>query len=609
MRRISRSASSNMARVVSPSGMPKPLNSVDDEPRPVPNSKRPSLRWSRMATRSATRAGCVTGGVRFQIAEPRWMRLVRAAMKGSTISEAERCECASRKGCSTDDTYLKPWRSAASASSTSRRRRACSAPPGSASTSWRGTCAWTKRPNSIPRRLAERVRDCQTAAPGVIGRDMELREIARDVHAGLQPDRRLGTSNPGLVNRAGGLVVDTFWDLPHTRQMIETYARVWRRPARRVVNTHHNGDHCWGNQLFPEAEVIGHRLCAASFGKERPELMQMLRNAGGSEDPMLRDMARQLAAWDFTGITLTPPTTLIEDRLELDLDGIAVHLIYVGPAHTAGDVVVHLPAARVVFTGDVLFRLCTPVGWEGTYERWIAALDEIVALDPAVVVPGHGPLSGVGGCPHLRQAWRAGPSKVAAGPPPAAARASRLRCADEVVRLAQADGREHVPDLAAWALARHGSDQRTARVGAQLLDRDDGRTVDRVADPARMHLDHVRGAFPVREERPAEAPSRGAVAPEHVAVRLRQKVRGQERRLAGGEALEAIHGARAPEPPRPVAPGEQAPRHDADLVTLRQQAQHQVVVLWPAGVAVTRPAQHLRPRHERRVRDRALDEC
>ena len=65
---------------------------------------------------------------------------------------------------------------------------------------------------------------------------MELREIARDVYACLQPDRGLGTSNSGLVNRAGGLVVDTFWDLPHTRQMIETYARVWRRPARRVVN-------------------------------------------------------------------------------------------------------------------------------------------------------------------------------------------------------------------------------------------------------------------------------------------------------------------------------------------------------------------------------------
>src|SRR5213594_3514337 len=226
---------------------------------------------------------------------------------------------------------------------------------------------------------------------------MELREIASDVYACLQPDRGLGTSNSGLVNRAGGLVVDTFWDLPHTRQMIETYGRVWREPARRVVNTHHNGDHCWGNQLFRGAEIIGHRLCAASFGKESPGFMQALRDGGASEDPMVRGFAQLLADWDFRGIELVPPSTLVDDRLELDLDGIPVRLIYVGPAHTAGDLIVHLPEQRVVFTGDVLFRLCTPIGWEGTYDRWIAALDEIVALAPEVVVPGHGPISGVEG--------------------------------------------------------------------------------------------------------------------------------------------------------------------------------------------------------------------
>src|SRR5204862_113490 len=59
---------------------------------------------------------------------------------------------------------------------------------------------------------------------------------------------------------------------------------------------------------------------------------------------------------------------------------------------------------------------------------------------------------------------------------------------------------------------------------------------------------------------------------------------------------------------RAVAPGEQAPRHDADLVALPQETQHQVVVLGPAGVAVARSAQHVGPYHERRVRDRALDE-
>ena len=232
---------------------------------------------------------------------------------------------------------------------------------------------------------------------------MWLEELGRDVYACMQEEKGLGTSNSGLVNRGGSLAVDTFWDLPHTRDMIAQYARVWREPARRVVNTHHNGDHAWGNQLFPTAELIGHRRCAEGFGRERPEMMQMLRSQAGSENPVLRALAAKLADWDFTGVTLTPPTTLIDDRLELDLDGVRVELLWVGPAHTAGDVIAWLPSERSVFTGDVLFRLCTPIGWDGTFDGWIAALDRIVALDPKVVVPGHGPLCGVEGPREMRE--------------------------------------------------------------------------------------------------------------------------------------------------------------------------------------------------------------
>jgi len=232
---------------------------------------------------------------------------------------------------------------------------------------------------------------------------MWLEELGRDVYACMQEEKGLGTSNSGLVNRGGGLVVDTFWDLPHTRDMIAQYARVWRAPARRVVNTHHNGDHAWGNQLFPDAELIGHRRCAEAFGRERPEMMQMLRNQAGSDSPVLRALAAKLADWDFTGVMPTPPTTLIDDRLDLDLDGIRIELRWVGPAHTAGDVIAWLPKERIVFTGDVLFRLCTPIGWDGTFDGWIAALDAIVALDPKVVVPGHGPLCGVEGPREMRE--------------------------------------------------------------------------------------------------------------------------------------------------------------------------------------------------------------
>jgi len=231
---------------------------------------------------------------------------------------------------------------------------------------------------------------------------MELRQIAKDVYACLQPDRGLGWSNSGFVDLGGGVVIDTFWDLPLTRRLIENYASVRKEPARRVVNTHHNGDHCWGNQLFEGAEIIGHRLCAASFGKERPEAMQALRESGGFGDEALSSFAKALLPFDFSGIVLTPPTTLMDERMELDLDGVAMELLYVGPAHTLGDVIVHLPEQRVVFAGDVLFRLCTPVGWEGTFAKWEEALDRIVALQPEIVVPGHGPLCDATGAREMK---------------------------------------------------------------------------------------------------------------------------------------------------------------------------------------------------------------
>ncbi len=266
---------------------------------------------------------------------------------------------------------------------------------------------------------------------------MELRAIAPQVWACLQEDRGLGCSNSGLVARGGGLVVDTFWDLPHTRQLIAEYARVHAGPIRQVVNTHHNGDHCWGNQLFPDAEIIGHRACAAAFGRERPELLQALQQASASDDEVLAAFAERLRPWDFSGIELRPPTRLVDERLTLDVGGIEVRLIHVGPAHTAGDLIVHLPAERVVFAGDVIFRLCTPIGWEGTFERWIAALDQIMALAPAVIVPGHGPLCGIEGAREMQAYLRY-------------VRAESERCYAQGLSVEEAARRIDLGPYAAW---------------------------------------------------------------------------------------------------------------------------------------------------------------
>jgi glyoxylase-like metal-dependent hydrolase (beta-lactamase superfamily II) len=104
-------------------------------------------------------------------------------------------------------------------------------------------------------------------------------------------------------------------------------------------------------------------------------------------------VSRIFAPFEFEGIPLTLPTETFEGELELRVGGRRVRLIEVGPAHTAGDVVAHLPAEGVVFTGDILFHGGHPIVWAGPVANWIAACDRILELAPAVVVPGHGPVA------------------------------------------------------------------------------------------------------------------------------------------------------------------------------------------------------------------------
>jgi cyclase len=235
---------------------------------------------------------------------------------------------------------------------------------------------------------------------------MELVQLTAATHACMQPDLGLGYSNSGLVDAGGGLVIDTFWDLPRTTELKAHYASVLADAPRRLVNTHHNGDHCWGNQLFAEAgtEIIGHRLCAEYFDKEAsPELFVSLCDTPDDQLGTLAGFVHGLRRFDFAGIELTPPTTLIDTDTQIDLGGVRVDVLYVGPSHTAGDVVVYVPDEGVLFTGDILFNECTPIGWEGTFANWIAALRRLEDLAPAVVVPGHGPLTDADGLRGLRE--------------------------------------------------------------------------------------------------------------------------------------------------------------------------------------------------------------
>lgn len=103
-------------------------------------------------------------------------------------------------------------------------------------------------------------------------------------------------------------------------------------------------------------------------------------------------------AFEFEGITRRLPTRTFSGALELQVGDKRVELAQVGPAHTRGDVLVHVPADSVVYSGDILFIEGHPIMWVGPVLEWIAACEHILALAPATVVPGHGPITDTRGC-------------------------------------------------------------------------------------------------------------------------------------------------------------------------------------------------------------------
>jgi len=225
-----------------------------------------------------------------------------------------------------------------------------------------------------------------------------LQELGNGLYAWLAPDGSWGWSNAGLVVDGGAsLLVDTLFDLPLTREMLAAMRRAEPRAAASIdvlVNTHANGDHCYGNELVPEAEIVASRATAAEMVETPPEaLAALVKVFGGQETVLGRFVKDAFGPFEFEGIRLVPPSRTFEKRLDLEVGAKRVELLEVGPAHTKGDVIVHVPADRTVFSGDILFVEGTPIAWEGPLSHWIAACERILALDPERIVPGHGPIT------------------------------------------------------------------------------------------------------------------------------------------------------------------------------------------------------------------------
>jgi glyoxylase-like metal-dependent hydrolase (beta-lactamase superfamily II) len=228
-----------------------------------------------------------------------------------------------------------------------------------------------------------------------------LHDLGDGCFAYLQPDGGWGWSNAGLIVGDGSsLLVDTLFDLRLTAEMLAAMEAVTAgAPIVTLVNTHANGDHCYGNELVGGAEIVASSAAAEEMSHVPPALLADLTATPGDVGDLFRAV---FGDFQFEGITLTLPTRTFDGRLELDVGGRPLELIEVGPAHTRGDVIVYSPRDKAVFTGDILFIGGTPIVWAGPLTNWIAACDLMLGMDVETVVPGHGPVTDKAGVAQVR---------------------------------------------------------------------------------------------------------------------------------------------------------------------------------------------------------------
>jgi cyclase len=206
----------------------------------------------------------------------------------------------------------------------------------------------------------------------------EVQEVSPGVYAYVQPDGTWWINNTGfLVGPQGVISVDSCSTERRTRAYQRAIAGVTTAPVRAVVNTHHHGDHTFGNCLFPGAAIIGQ-------DRTRTEVM-------ASGPP------RDLPIWDgpdWGELSLDPPFVTFSNELSLHAGDVRAVVRFVGtPAHTTNDSIAWIPERSVLFCGDLIFNGGTPFVLMGSVAGAIEVLEQVIRpLAATTIIPGHGPV-------------------------------------------------------------------------------------------------------------------------------------------------------------------------------------------------------------------------
>ncbi len=211
------------------------------------------------------------------------------------------------------------------------------------------------------------------------GVKLETKQLAPGVYA-LLSGRPAVDNNGFIVGRRGVLVIDAHINGAMARQIQAAVRAVTDKPILYLVNTNYHGDHTFGNYAFPATTaIIAHRLTA-----------QRMRNFEHEKGLILRTVDNDPSV--FADVRLRLPDVTFDDRMTIDLGGRVVELHHFGHGNTPGDTVVHVPGAKVVWTGNLVVGAGTiPPIFEGGARDYLTTIARFAeTLDVRTIIPGHG---------------------------------------------------------------------------------------------------------------------------------------------------------------------------------------------------------------------------
>ena len=204
-----------------------------------------------------------------------------------------------------------------------------------------------------------------------------------ELEAGVFARLHEGLTNAGIIiGDDSVLVIDSLRVPSFARDLIQDVKTITEKPIGFVIDTHSHWDHSWGNEEFLEATIIGHKNCYAEMiDMEWNE--EWRKKVVSSNDP-----------WSEEGnlVNITPPNMTFETSMQLYFGGREIDLKYFGRAHTSGDIYIHLPKEKIVFTGDVAQDGGVPYLGDCYPADWPETDNQLASLPIERFMSGHGPI-------------------------------------------------------------------------------------------------------------------------------------------------------------------------------------------------------------------------